>query len=56
LLDHITKLDNQFITLYGKNKKIQHGMTISAVIVGAKRKIWQWVLDPIYSFSGGVFL
>ena len=50
------KLDNQFITLYGKNKKIQHGMTISAVIVGAKRKIWQWDLDPIYSFSGGVFL
>jgi membrane fusion protein len=50
------KLDNQFISLYGQEKKIQHGMTISAVIIGAKRKIWQWILDPIYSFYGGVFL
>jgi len=50
------KLNNQFISLYGQDKKIQHGMTISAVIVGTKRKIWQWILDPIYSFYGGVFI
>ncbi len=49
-------LDKQYISIYGKNKKIQHGMTISAVIVGSKRKIWQWLLDPIYSFYGGVFV
>lgn len=49
-------LDKQFITVYGKDKKIQHGMTISAVIVGSKRKIWQWILDPLYSFYGGVFI
>ena len=49
-------LDKQFVTVYGKDKKIQHGMTISAVIVGSKRKMWQWILDPLYSFYGGVFL
>ncbi len=49
-------LDKQFVTVYGKDKKIQHGMTISAVIVGSKRKIWQWILDPLYSFYGGVFV
>lgn len=49
-------LDKQFISVYGKDKKIQHGMTISAVIVGSKRKIWQWLLDPIYSFYGAAFL
>lgn len=49
-------LDKQFITVYGKDKKIQHGMTISAVIVGSKRKIWQWILDPLYSFYGGIFI
>jgi membrane fusion protein len=49
-------LDKQFITVYGKDKKIQHGMTVSAVIVGSKKRIWQWILDPIYSFYGGVFV
>ena len=49
-------LDKQFVTVYGKDKKIQHGMTVSAVIVGSKRKLWQWILDPLYSFYGGIFL
>jgi membrane fusion protein len=49
-------LDKQFVTVYGKDKKIQHGMTLSAVIVGSKRKLWQWILDPLYSFYGGLFL
>ena len=49
-------LDRQVVSVYGARKKIQHGMTISAVIVGSKRKIWQWILDPLYSFSGGLFL
>lgn len=50
----IATLDSQFVTLYGKQKKVQHGMTISAVIIGSKRKIWQWILDPLYSFYGGL--
>ena len=49
-------LDKQFVTVYGKHKTIQHGMTISAVIVGSKRRIWQWILDPLFSFYGDVFV
>ena len=49
-------LDKQVVSVYGATKNIQQGMTISAVIVGSKRKIWQWILDPLYSFYGGVFL
>lgn len=49
-------LDKQFVSVYGKEKKIQHGMTVSAVIVGSKRKVWQWILDPLYSFYGGIFI
>jgi len=50
------KLKKQCVTVYGKDKKIQHGMTLSAVLVGSKRKIWQWVLDPLYSFYGAIFV
>nr|HAT8713924.1 HlyD family efflux transporter periplasmic adaptor subunit [Legionella jordanis] len=49
-------LDSPMVVLYGRKKPIQHGMTLSAVIVGSKRKVWQWVLDPLYSFYGTLFL
>lgn len=49
-------LEKQSVTLYGKERKIQNGMTISAVVIGSKRKIWQWILDPIYSVYGGLFI
>jgi membrane fusion protein len=46
------KLKQPYVMLYGHEKKCQQGMTLTARIVGPKRKIWQWVLDPIYSFYG----
>ncbi|MCX7117923.1 MAG: HlyD family efflux transporter periplasmic adaptor subunit [Legionellales bacterium] len=49
-------LEKPFVTVYGVQKKIQHGMTISAVVVGSKKRIWQWILDPLYSFYGDVFV
>ncbi len=48
-------LAKESVTLYGHDKKITNGMTFSAVIVGSKRKIWQWILDPLYSYRGGIF-
>lgn len=48
-------LDKQFVTIYGKNRKIQDGMTFTAVIKGRKRAIWQWILDPIYRYRGALF-
>ena len=50
------KLDTPFVIIYGKQKRIQHGMTLSAVIVGSKKKIWKWVLDPLYSYYGELFV
>ena len=49
-------LDQQVVQVYGKDQKIQQGMTLSAVIVGSKRKVWQWLIAPLYSFYGGVFV
>lgn len=47
-------LSHQYIWVYGQKKRIQQGMTLSAVIIGSKKRIWQWILDPLYSFSVGV--
>jgi membrane fusion protein len=49
----IAKLDKQNITLYGKLRPLQQGMTCSAIIYGAQKKIWQWIFDPLYNFQSG---
>ncbi|WP_035918432.1 HlyD family efflux transporter periplasmic adaptor subunit [Legionella fairfieldensis] len=46
-------LQSESVFLYGKKVKVQDGMTITGIVLGAKRKVWQWILDPIYSFYGG---
>ena len=28
--------------------RLQQGMTLRAVIVGAKRKLWQWLFKPLF--------
>lgn len=47
-------LTRSVIPVYGVPKKIRHGMTLSALIVGEKRSLWQWIFDPIYSFYGTI--
>jgi len=49
------ELEKPYVTLYGKKENLSHGMTLTAVITGEKKKIWQWVLDPIYSYYGETF-
>lgn len=46
------KLDSQYVSVYGHPKKLHQGATFTAVVAGSKRKIWQWILDPIFSIYG----
>jgi membrane fusion protein len=50
------RLQKQSVKVYGEEKAIQHGMTFSAVVIGSKRKVWQWILDPLYSYYGMLFV
>jgi len=45
-------LAQPYVHLYGKKVRLSHGMTLTAVIVGEKKTIWQWIFDPIYSYYG----
>lgn len=46
------ELEQRYINAYGNKVSLNHGMTITAVITGDKKKIWKWILDPIYSYHG----
>ena len=51
----IAQLDKHTVMAYGKPRQIQQGMTFSAVMIGSKKKLWQWILDPLYSYSGALW-
>lgn len=48
------RLDAQTIKAYGKDFPLQAGMLLDADIWLERRKLYQWLLDPIYSVTGKV--
>lgn len=50
----LAKLDSQTIKIAGKLHPLKHGMTFKAVIHGNKKKLWQWIFDPLYNFYGKI--
>lgn len=46
------RLTNQHVVAYGKKIPLSHGITLTANVSGGKKKVWQWLIDPIYSFRG----
>ncbi len=48
----LVALDAQTITAYGKPEPLRPGMLVDADILGEKRKLYEWVLEPLYSVRG----
>ena len=47
-------LDLQWVRAYGQNLPLQSGMLLDASIWLDRRKLYQWLLDPLYSVVGRV--
>lgn len=45
-------LDRQQISAYGQSRKLQTGMLIEADIGLERRRLYEWVLAPLYSMTG----
>ena len=48
-------LDRQAITAYGKPESLKPGMALDADVLGERRTLIEWVLEPLYSLQGTVF-
>jgi membrane fusion protein len=46
------KLDKQDMIAYGKNIPLRAGMLMDASILLDSRKIYEWILEPLYTISG----
>lgn len=45
-------LGRQNVTAYGKPERLQAGMLLDADVLHETRKLYEWVLEPLYSLSG----
>ncbi|SEK31816.1 membrane fusion protein [Roseateles sp. YR242] len=45
-------LESQAVQAYGKSAPLQAGMALEATVVLEDRKIYEWILDPIFSMTG----
>ena len=48
----LVALDEQSITAYGEQEALRPGMRLDADILGERRKLYEWVLEPLYSLRG----
>mgnify|MGYP003582802701 CR=1 FL=1 len=46
------KLEKQTVKVYGEEKPLQIGMVAEADILHERKKLYEWVLDPLYSITG----
>ena len=48
------QLDSQSMKAYGEAKALKVGMAFDADILQEKRKLYEWVLEPLFSISGKI--
>lgn len=50
------KLEEQTVLAYGKSLPLKPGMLVDATIVLEHRRLYEWVLEPLFSISGRIWL
>ena len=48
----LVELGAQSVVAYGRPQPLRPGMAVEADILGERRKLYEWVLEPLYSLTG----
>jgi membrane fusion protein len=48
----MVQIEKQTIRAYGQNQSLQAGMLLDADVLQEKRRLVEWVLEPLYSLTG----
>jgi membrane fusion protein len=46
------KLKQQSVLVYGKSVNLKPGMLLDASIILEHRRLYEWILEPLFSISG----
>lgn len=49
------KLSQQSVLAYGQREALKPGMVLEADVLGERRRLIEWIFEPLYSLSGRVF-
>ena len=50
----LVSLDSQSVLAYGVEESLRPGMIVDADIMGERRRIYEWILEPLYSVTGKI--
>ena len=45
-------LQNQTISTYGQTQSLRAGMSLEADVIQERRRVWEWMLEPVLASSG----
>jgi membrane fusion protein len=45
-------LDSQSVRAYGREEPLRPGAVLEADLLGQRRRLWEWVLEPLYTLGG----
>jgi len=48
----LVSLERQSITVYGQQEPLRPDMIVEADILGERRRLYEWLFEPLYSLSG----
>ncbi len=48
----VVRLERQSVSAYGVEQPLQPGMQLESDVLLEKRKLWEWVLEPLYTLTG----
>jgi membrane fusion protein len=48
----LVQLDRQDILVYGQPEALRPGMSVQAQILGERRRLYEWLFEPLYTLSG----
>lgn len=48
----LVELEAQSVVAYGRHEALRPGMLVEADILGERRKLYEWLLEPLYSVTG----
>lgn len=50
----VVALDRQTVEAYGRPEPLKPGMLLEADIMGERRRLIEWIFEPLYSLKGNV--
>lgn len=50
----LVSLNQQSVLAYGSHEPLRPGMRLEADIMGERRRLYEWILEPLYSVTGKV--